>query len=80
MVAYLVPAKNELWIDWKKSDAASVDFIDKWQDFEDSQEIVRVSTSRYICFAHRRIFIENKRKPCSESGERITKLYYQLQQ
>jgi len=28
LVAYLVPAKNELWIDWKKSDAASVDFID----------------------------------------------------
>jgi hypothetical protein len=28
MIAYPVPAKNELWIDWKKTNAASVDFID----------------------------------------------------
>jgi hypothetical protein len=28
LVAYPVPAKNELWIDWKKSDAASAELID----------------------------------------------------
>lgn len=28
IVAYPVPAKNELWIDWKKSDAKSAEFID----------------------------------------------------
>ncbi|MCE6991434.1 choice-of-anchor Q domain-containing protein [Dyadobacter sp. CY323] len=28
MVAYPVPAKNELWVDWKKSDAASAEIID----------------------------------------------------
>ncbi|CAG5018841.1 hypothetical protein DYBT9275_06082 [Dyadobacter sp. CECT 9275] len=29
MIAYPVPAKNELWIDWKKSDADKAEFFDK---------------------------------------------------
>jgi hypothetical protein len=28
MIAYPVPAKNELWIDWKKTEVTSVDLID----------------------------------------------------
>ncbi|KAA0991953.1 choice-of-anchor Q domain-containing protein [Dyadobacter aurulentus] len=28
MIAYPIPAKNELWIDWQKTNAASVDFVD----------------------------------------------------
>ncbi|MCE7059771.1 choice-of-anchor Q domain-containing protein [Dyadobacter sp. CY343] len=28
MIAYPVPAKNELWIDWKKTEATSVDLLD----------------------------------------------------
>ncbi|TLV03505.1 choice-of-anchor Q domain-containing protein [Dyadobacter luticola] len=49
VIAYPIPAKNELWIDWKKSSATFVEFVDvngkKWKTVQKTAASQKVNIS-----------------------------------